>query len=1154
MMVKTRAPLSYLAAMLLLGSGALTAQVAKQGNDVLSSLQTRSEKLSPSQPLELLDDVRSLVATPTQNGWAAFRLGTPVDWRASIDKRTGMVGFAEGGGIGWIPGRGNSLAQGDVAKYLHNNKIDMVSMEKMARDYLPRVASLLGVDAASLVLNQARSGQPASHVWFVDFDVYSGGLPIENARVVFRVNSGNLIQFGTENLPHPGAVAPAATLTSAQALAAVAKYVGGFNSLDSFRDSGSLHQIVVNVDNSKFNDGFEFGKGRGLAKVWQFVFHRDGVMGTWQARVDAATGEILQFADINDYAAATGGVYQNSPATGSEIVRPMPYADVSTSLFTNSGGIFTGTATASTLKGTYVKITDSCGAISQAPDGSGNIVFGTSTGTDCTTPGHGGAGNTHSSRQQFYQVNRIKEVVRGWLPTNTWINQALTVNVNLNQTCNAYWNGSTLNFFKSGGGCANTGEIAAVSLHEFGHGIDQNDGTGTAPEGGTGEAYGDVTSVIATHNSCIGPGFLTSNCAGYGNACTSCTGVRDIDFAKHSSGAAATVANFTQVRCSAGSGPCGKEVHCESYVPSEAIWDFANRDLPNPGTGEAWTTLDRLWYLSRNTATSSFTCTTGGTFTSNGCGTGSWWKTMRAVDDDDGNLSNGTPHSAALFAAFNRHGIACTTDAGASTSFRGCTQPTTPTLSVTAGNNSASLSWTSSGSAVYDVFRNETGCNAGFTKIASGTSATSLADSVVANGLTYFYQVTAFPSGNEACASAPSSCIAVTPTTTTCTPPAAPAGLTTSVSGSTVNLSWGAVSGATYHILRSTTSGGPYTQVGTSSTTSFADSGLANGTYFYVVRAFTTCESANSNQASATVSVSCTPPAAPTISGSVSGSTVNLSWGAVTGATAYHVLRSTTSGGPYTQIASVTTTSYADGGLANGTYFYVVRSFSTCESANSNQLTEVVSVTGCTNTTLYSNTFESGSGLSDWTVGTFNGGTATPWRGIQVCSPASSGTHIFRYGGTSCTTAYTSNNFNFAQPKGATGIAFGATASTSRLTFKHRYNFESGFDGGTLTVSVDGGVNYFYVPSSAVLSGGYNGTVSAACPPTGAAGASIWTGSHNTSLTSTTVDLDAACNAATGLTTGCAGQTVFIGFTSITDCSTTAAGWFLDDVTVTACQ
>jgi hypothetical protein len=461
----------------------------------------------------------------------------------------------------------------------------------------------------------------------------------------------------------------------------------------------------------------------------------------------------------------------NSPTTGSEVVRPAPYANVSSGGFTNAAGLynFTSGTVTSTLAGQFVKITDSCGAISQASDASGNIAFGTSTGTDCTTPGHGGAGNTHASREQFYQVNRIKDVVKGWLPSNTWLGTQLTVNVNLNQTCNAYWNGSTLNFFKSGGGCNNTGEIAGVSLHEFGHGIDQNDGTGTAPDGATGESYGDTTALIALHASCLGAGFLGSNCAGYGDACTSCTGVRDADFAKHSSNTPATGANFISPHCpaaSGGAGPCGKEVHCESYVPTETIWDFANRDLPLPGTGTAWTTLDRLWYLSRNTATSAFSCTAG-SFATNGCGAGSLWKTMRAVDDDDGNLSNGTPHGGALFAAFNRHLIACTSDAGASTTFSGCTPPATPTLSATAGSNSAAISWTASGSSSYDLFRNEQGCNAGFTKIVSAGTGTSLADSNVANGLTYFYQVTAFPTGNEACASAPSACISVTPTVST---------------------------------------------------------------------------------------------------------------------------------------------------------------------------------------------------------------------------------------------------------------------------------------------------------------------------------------------------------------------------------------------------
>ena len=98
------------------------------------------------------------------------------------------------------------------------------------------------------------------------------------------------------------------------------------------------------------------------------------------------------------------------------------------------------------------------------------------------------------------------------------------------------------------------------------------------------------------------------------------------------------------------------------------------------------------------------------------------------------------------------------------------------------------------------------------------------------------------------------------------------------------------------------------------------------------------------------------------------------------------------------------------------------------------------------------------------------------------------------------------------------------------------------------------GTNYVYVPASAILSGTtYNGTVAADCAPAGAAGASIFTGTAST-FTNTTVNLDAACNAATGGTGGCAGRSVRIGFTGMSDCSVTGDGWFLDDVTVTACQ
>ncbi|RKP53167.1 hypothetical protein D7Z26_15685 [Cohnella endophytica] len=188
--------------------------------------------------------------------------------------------------------------------------------------------------------------------------------------------------------------------------------------------------------------------------------------------------------------------------------------------------------------------------------------------------------------------------------------------------------------------------------------------------------------------------------------------------------------------------------------------------------------------------------------------------------------------------------------------------------------------------------------------------------------------------------------------------PAAPTSLTATAGNAQVALSWTASSGATsYTVKRATTSGGPYTNVATGVTaTSYTNTGLTNGTtYYYVVSASNSAgESVNSTQASATPSAGVTIPAAPTgLTATGGNAQVALSWTASSGATSYTVKRATTSGGPYTNVATgVTTTSYTNTGLTNGTtYYYVVSaSNSAGQSANSAQSSATPSAGGGTGT------------------------------------------------------------------------------------------------------------------------------------------------------------------------------------------------------------
>ena len=265
----------------------------------------------------------------------------------------------------------------------------------------------------------------------------------------------------------------------------------------------------------------------------------------------------------------------------------------------------------------------------------------------------------------------------------------------------------------------------------------------------------------------------------------------------------------------------------------------------------------------------------------------------------------------------------------------GGTVPDTPLgLVATAGSQQVNLTWTaSSGATSYHVKRATTS-GGPYTQLAAPTGA-SYSDTGLNNGTRYYYVVSALNASGE---SANCSEVSGTPTPGS---PVAPTGLTGTAGNQQISLSWTASTGATsYHVKRATTSGGPYTQVAAPTGASYTDTSLTNGTkYFYVVSAVNASgESANSSEASGTPSLPV--PAVPTgLTATAGNQQISLTWTTSNGATSYHAKRSTTNGGPYTQVAAPTSASYTDTSVTNGTtYYYVVSALNAGgESGNSSQ-------------------------------------------------------------------------------------------------------------------------------------------------------------------------------------------------------------------------
>lgn len=112
----------------------------------------------------------------------------------------------------------------------------------------------------------------------------------------------------------------------------------------------------------------------------------------------------------------------------------------------------------------------------------------------------------------YRSTNLIHDHMRTWLPEFSDLDWSMPVNIDVAGECNAFYDGSSINFYDAGGGCNATSLIADVVYHEYGHAI--NDWFYQSyfynfANGAMNEGYADFWAMSLGDLAEIGQGFYT---------------------------------------------------------------------------------------------------------------------------------------------------------------------------------------------------------------------------------------------------------------------------------------------------------------------------------------------------------------------------------------------------------------------------------------------------------------------------------------------------------------------------------------------------------------------------------------------------------------------------------------------------------------------
>lgn len=505
---------------------------------------------------------RQIVSIAPARAQSAFASLARRGWRAIWDRDTGVAARVWGSFVD---------APGAVA----DPRVAEAAARRFLGEHLGVLAPGANVEDFVVVANHLAGG-----IRTVGFQQTWRGVPVVGGSVGFVFAHDRLFAIGSAAWPHVATATPFPRVRAVRGKRAILPRASG--------GAIAYHDVDV-VEDALVRRYLEPG-GRELARESRIMTatatlrYNAGVRYAAGVRADFAVPDT--YVTIDDADAITGedGTF-SWPGEGPATVVPG-------------------------LEGRYVRIIDRAGPLattSLVAQPGDSVVWNL-------------AGDEHGDAQlsAFVYVNRANAHARGVNPSvSAWLDTPLDVYVNENGSCNAYSTGNDIHFFRGDASCENTGRLADVVFHEFGHSLHASsviDGMG-AFEAHLSEGLADYFAADLTGDSAVGRGFFRDD-----------SPLRDID-------------------------PFGYErvypldfdfdPHVSGLIISGALWDLRKALIAQLGQADGVARAAQIFTGIMQRADDI-----GTTFVA-----------ALVADDDDGDLGNGTPHYCAIERAFGTHGL-----------------------------------------------------------------------------------------------------------------------------------------------------------------------------------------------------------------------------------------------------------------------------------------------------------------------------------------------------------------------------------------------------------------------------------------------------------------------------------------------------------------